>query len=537
MSTASCENPHPPDAFQSASSNGVPVPAAAAGTQPRSRVWALPHSIRTLTARRSRHRNADWHRTGPPGRNDDRTRRFSAMLALSDVACLLVCMVIAVEARLLVPLFDRRTQIAEVVAPFAGVILASWLLGLWWSGAYDTGQIGAGTQEFRRVARASVLTAGALGITAYLFQYPLPRGFFLILFVIGTPALVLERAGMRELLKLLRRHGRFRRTVLLAGDEAHMLDLYAVLSRENWLGLDVVGILPTGRLAGPELSGLSQLGTPADCLAAVRGTGASLVIFAEGSFGRAAQFSLLARELEYESAQLVVVPALTDISAQRMTAQMYAGMPLVFIEKPKAREARTWFKRAFDIVGASLLLLAVSPIMLATAIAIKADDGGSIIFRQSRVGLGGRTFGFLKFRSMVAGADAMLGDLAASNEASGALFKIRKDPRITRVGEVIRRYSIDELPQLINVLRGDMSLVGPRPALESEVSTYAEPVNRRLAVLPGLTGLWQVSGRSDLSWDDAVRLDLYYVDNWTFSGDLIILLRTLRAVLSRDGAY
>lgn len=505
--------------------------------QPRSRVRTLPRRIRAVITRDGR--RGVGHPPGgrPSRRRSDGTRSFTALLPWADALCLVLCTVVAVEARLMLPLFDPDSEIATLVAPFAVVILTLWLAALWWRGAYDTGQIGSGAPEFRRVAEACVVTSAALGITAYLFQYPLPRGFFLILFAVGAPALLLERFCLREALKSLRRSGRFRSGVLLAGDERHMLDLNAVITREDWLGFDVVGVLPVGELHDEGLLAIPDLGTPAQCLEAVQSTGASLVIFTEGSFERAAQFSLLARELEYENAQLVVVPALTDISASRMTARTMAGVPLVFVEKPKSREARAWLKRVFDVVGAGLLMLVVLPIMCATALAIKLDDGGPVIFRQRRVGLGGATFGFLKFRSMVIDADSMLVDLADSNEASGALFKIRHDPRITRVGRVIRRYSIDELPQLVNVLRGEMSLVGPRPALESEVSRYEDHVNRRLAVLPGLTGLWQVSGRSDLSWEDTVRLDLYYVDNWSFTQDVVILLRTLRAVLHREGAY
>ncbi|SER94340.1 Undecaprenyl-phosphate galactose phosphotransferase, WbaP/exopolysaccharide biosynthesis polyprenyl glycosylphosphotransferase [Propionibacterium cyclohexanicum] len=518
----------------------IPAPRgknpAVGGTQQRSRVWDPPQGIHAMTMRRRRRRSAA-PRGGPAPGYCDVTRRYAAAVSLVDTICLIACTIVAVELRLLLPFFDPPTQIAEVVAPFGLIILAAWLAALWWRGAYDTGQMGSGAQEFVRVAQASMLTAGTLGITAYLFRYPLPRGFFVVLFAIGIPALILERIALRELLKALRRRGLFRRRVLLGGDEAHMLDLHTVLSRESWLGLDVVGTLPSGTLTRPEFVELPRFGSPAECLAAVRATRASLVIFAEGSFERASQFSLLARQLEHESAQLVVVPALTDISAQRMTVQSLAGVPLVFIERPRAREARAWLKRGFDIVGASMLLLLASPIMAATALAIRMGDGGPVIYQQRRVGMGGTTFEFLKFRSMVVDADALRVNLTASNEASGALFKIHHDPRITPVGRIIRRYSIDELPQLVNVLRGEMSLVGPRPALESEVSRYEEHVNRRLAVPPGLTGLWQVSGRSDLSWEDAVRLDLYYVDNWSFTSDVTILLRTLRAVLSRDGAY
>ena len=214
-----------------------------------------------------------------------------------------------------------------------------------------------------------------------------------------------------------------------------------------------------------------------------------------------------------------------------------AGLSLVHVDRPRAIAAAQWSKRIFDIIGASMLLLMSAPIMAVVALAIKLEDGGSIFFKQPRVGRNGETFHMIKFRSMCVDAEAKLAALAAQSEGNGVLFKMARDPRVTRIGAFIRRFSIDEIPQFWNVFRGDMSLVGPRPALPKEVAQYDRDAVRRLDVRPGLTGLWQVSGRSDLPWDETVRLDSYYVDNWSFMQDLAIMLRTARAVVSSRGAY
>jgi exopolysaccharide biosynthesis polyprenyl glycosylphosphotransferase len=261
------------------------------------------------------------------------------------------------------------------------------------------------------------------------------------------------------------------------------------------------------------------------------------VVFAEGSFAAPADFRRMAWELEEQDVHMIVVPALTDISAQRLDVRPVAGLPLVDVDRPQAIEAARWIKRSADILGSAVLLLLASPVMALVALAIKLEDGGPVIFRQRRVGLKGDEFDCLKFRSMCIDAEARLAALAAQNEGAGPLFKLTRDPRITRVGRFIRRFSLDELPQLWNALRGDMSLVGPRPALPTEVAQYDSDTRRRLDVRPGLTGLWQVSGRSNLSWDDTVRLDLYYVDNWSMVQDLMILARTAKAVVGSSGAY
>jgi exopolysaccharide biosynthesis polyprenyl glycosylphosphotransferase len=207
------------------------------------------------------------------------------------------------------------------------------------------------------------------------------------------------------------------------------------------------------------------------------------------------------------------------------------------VERPELRGVRRLTKEAFDRTSAFLGILFLAPVLLGVALAVKVTSSGPVFFQQERIGRDGRRFGMLKFRSMVTGADRMVDDLAADSDGNGVLFKKKDDPRITRVGKVLRRYSIDELPQLINVVRGDMSLVGPRPPLQSEVERYGFDMHRRFLVKPGLTGLWQVSGRSDLSWDDSVRIDVRYVENWSLTFDFMILWKTAGAVLRGSGAY
>lgn len=225
------------------------------------------------------------------------------------------------------------------------------------------------------------------------------------------------------------------------------------------------------------------------------------------------------------------------MAGPRIHVRPVAGLPLLHVDQPEFAGSKRVGKAIFDLAGSALLLLVFAPVMAAVALAIRLDDGGPVIFRQTRIGRNGRPFTMLKFRSMVVEAEDLRSELDSVNEVDGALFKVRSDPRVTRVGRTLRRLSLDELPQLINVLRREMSLVGPRPPLADEVATYADDARRRLLVKPGLTGLWQVSGRSDLSWYDSVRLDLYYVENWSFTQDLLILWKTLKAVLARRGAY
>ncbi len=453
-----------------------------------------------------------------------------------DLVLILAATLTAVAGRNALPGLAAAKDVDDLVRPLSFGIALVWLVALGLFGSYSSRHLGSGTVEYKRVAIASSTVAGLLGITAYLAQYPLSRGFFVLLFAIGLPMLLGGRMLLRRLIHVTRRLGGLMTPVLVAGGMTHVDDVARVLRRESWLGYQVVGALTT-TTSDETATGVPVIGSLSDIVSVVSEVRPGAVIFAAGSFPSSADFRRMAWKLEELKVEMIVVPALTDVSAERLEVRPVAGLPLVHVERPQAMEASRWIKRAFDIIGSSLLILISAPMMALVAVSIKLEDRGPIIFRQARVGRRGESFDCLKFRSMVVDAEARLTQLQHQNEGNGILFKMAHDPRITRVGRFIRRYSLDEFPQFFNVFRGDMSLVGPRPALQSEVDRYDQDAMRRLHVRPGVTGLWQVSGRSDLSWEDTVRLDLYYVDNWSIIQDLSILAKTAGAVLGSRGAY
>jgi len=451
-----------------------------------------------------------------------------------DVGAIILAIAVSLQLRGLLP--AAAAQPGPEAAWTVPAIVVVWLLTMRQLGSYIPRHLRAGATEYKRVVTASLGTAGATGIACYLADYSFSRSFFIGLFTIGTASLVLTRFARRQLMHALHRKGYLRMPVIVAGASGHVDSVASVLSREKWLGYQVVGAL-TSDLAQHTPSGLPVFGRIADIAQVVLDHEAACVLFAEGAFSSPAEFRRMAWELEKLDVQMIVVPNLADISAQRLDVRPLAGLPLVDVERPQAVAATRWIKRAWDIAGSIFFITLLSPIMGAVVLAIWLEDRGPVLFRQVRVGRAGEQFYCLKFRSMVVNAEARLAELAAQNEGAGPLFKLTKDPRITRVGRFIRRYSLDELPQLWNVLRGDMSLVGPRPALPQEVAQYDSDARRRLDVRPGLTGLWQVSGRSNLSWEDTVRLDVYYVDNWSLVQDLMILAKTAKAVVGSAGAY
>ncbi|MFT3832730.1 MAG: sugar transferase [Micropruina sp.] len=415
-------------------------------------------------------------------------------------------------------------------------IPGAWMATLALCGAYALHHLQTGMVEYQRVALGSGLFAGAVGIGCYLTMSDLSRSFFILLFAIGIPAMLVGRLIRRRALMHLRARGLFQTSVLVAGSPSHIDEVARVLRREKWLGYQVVGAVTSAEIEETP-AGLPILGRVSDVVELIEDSSIDTVIFAEGSFPDSQHFKRMAWDLEDLDTQMIVVPALTDISSERLNPRPVAGLPLVYVERPQAVAASRWGKRAFDIIGSSILLLLSAPVMAVVALMVKLEDRGPVLFRQTRVGRRGEEFQCLKVRSMVVDAEARLAALQAQNEGAGVLFKMAKDPRITKIGGFIRRFSIDEVPQFWNVLRGDMSLVGPRPALPKEVALYDSDTVRRLDVRPGLTGLWQVSGRSNLPWDETVRLDIYYVDNWSIMQDLTILMRTARAVLGSSGAY
>ncbi|KQT92366.1 hypothetical protein ASG49_10020 [Marmoricola sp. Leaf446] len=431
-----------------------------------------------------------------------------------------------------------RAFAEEAVFVMLPLLILAWVASIYAFGGYRLEIFGAGLEEYKRVVTPSLATAAALGIVAYLFMLNLSRGFFVLTFLIGIPLLVAGRYALRRALHRARRAGQLQQRVLIAGTEGHVDEIASVLERETWLGYDVVGaVTPQASTKDTTGLGIPLLGDSRSLAQTAVDEGVDIVFLAGGAFSSAAEMRRLAWNLEHAAIQVVIAPSVTDVAAERVSVRPVGGLPLIHLEKPRGQDAVRRAKRAFDVVVSSLLLVAFAPLFAVATLSVFLHDRGPVLFRQQRVGRDGVSFHCLKFRTMVTNAEDLLAALHARQGYTGGLFKMTDDPRITGPGAWLRRYSIDELPQLVNVLRGDMSLVGPRPPLPHEVAQYDADMVRRLQVRPGMTGLWQVSGRSELSWSEAIRLDLYYVDNWSMVQDLTILMRTFNAVVGSRGAH
>ncbi|GEP40464.1 polyprenyl glycosylphosphotransferase [Nocardioides psychrotolerans] len=455
-----------------------------------------------------------------------------------DAAVITGSAILAAMGREGLHIFETPADVSTSLWMVGPLIVLGWIASIALVGGYAKSVFDAGPDEYKRVVRASFIAAGLIGVGCFMAKYQLSRGFFLLIFTIGLPALVLSRFIVRRAVHAARRRGALLHRVVIAGSSGHIDEIVHVLRRESWLGYHVIGALtPAHEVASETGAGIPVLGNCDDATSVVLTTEADIVFFASGALTSSRQLRRIAWDLEGKDVQVVVAPSVSDVSGERLRMRPVGGLPLVHIDSPRATDAARWGKRLFDLAGSAALIAALSPVFVMAALSIKLHDRGPVMFRQSRVGKGGERFSCLKFRSMVTDAEAQLARLAADGGADSVLFKMREDPRVTRPGRWLRRLSIDELPQLLNVFRGEMSLVGPRPPLPSEVAKYDGDTGRRLHVRPGITGLWQVSGRSDLSWDETVRLDLYYVDNWSMLQDLSILAKTTGAVFRSRGAY
>ncbi|MER5774780.1 sugar transferase [Streptomyces sp. NPDC002039] len=399
--------------------------------------------------------------------------------------------------------------------------------------------LGQGAEEFRRLGRslftaAVVLALGGIALTSHNIK--------LWIFV-AIPAIALVTMTERYLLRLWlhkqRKEGRCLRPVLAAGSPATVRDLIARTRKFPHLGWRVEAVCtPDGLwLDGDHLDGVPVVGRLTDVAGHVHRDGYRVVAVTPDPHWSPDRLQRLAWNLEGSDAEMVVAPVLMEVAGPRLHVDAVLGIPLLRVSMPIFTGARRAVKEVVDRLGAAVLLMLFTPLMALVALLVLVDSRGGVFYRQRRVGKDGREFTMVKFRTMVAGADRARAALAELNEGAGLLFKLRRDPRVTRVGSMLRRYSLDELPQLLNVLTGSMSLVGPRPPLPEESAAYGPDIRRRLLVKPGLTGLWQISGRSDLPWEEAVRLDLRYVEDWSLALDTVILWKTLRAVVQGQGAY
>ena len=466
----------------------------------------------------------------------------------------------------------RRYQLGLVVIDLVASGLAAWcsfwlrfgdssggpsnwavalLLPLLWvclvamNRAYEGRYVGVGSAEFQRIFHAFLYCVAVVAFTSFAAHADLARGFVLVALPAALGLDLLLRYAARKWLHRQRTAGRALTAVLVVGDPSAIADFSTLVRRDQYAGMRVVGAcVPSEVVVDPATVALLErlqiplLGDIDSVRTAVDFSGTDTVaVVSSGAIGPE-KLRWISWQLEGSSTDLVVSPGLIEVAGPRLHIQPVAGLPLLHVEEPEFSGFRRVLKSGFDRTVALLALVLLLPVLIVIAAAIRLTSSGPAFFRQTRVGRNGSTFTMIKFRSMYTDAEDRLADLLGeSQHGDGVLFKMRNDPRVTRIGNVLRKFSLDELPQLINVLNGTMSLVGPRPPLPREVERYEDHVLRRLLVKPGVTGLWQVSGRSELAWDESVRLDLRYVENWSIAGDMLILWKTLFTVVRGTGAY
>ncbi|WP_265522581.1 sugar transferase [Oerskovia flava] len=502
--------------------------------EPRRGLRQMIESARATTnAARIRAARAAFAATG--WRDDYRRKTL-----LSDAAAVLVAVGLAYVLRFgelsNQPLYSD-IGIGYVVLTV--LIAGGWMLALTLQKSRDTRIIGSGPTEYQRVFDASWKLFAILTILAFATGTQVARGYLLFAFPVGLAGIFLGRYCWRQWLHAQRAHGRYKSAVLAIGYRDQAERLIRDLNDRDESGYQVVGVcIPTGQFAeGETVLGVPILGDLHQAGSIAAQVNADSVAVSGSGTITADVVRRLGWELEPRGVDLMLTAELADVAGPRITITPAETVALLHVDAPRFTGPKFVVKSVTDWLGAALLTIVLLPMLLGVAVAVAVTSRGPVFYTQDRVGRNGKTFPMYKFRSMRVGADAEVVKLEEQSDGAGPLFKMRNDPRVTPLGRILRRYSIDELPQILNVLRGDMSLVGPRPPLPREVSAYEQRMRRRLLVKPGLTGLWQVGGRSDLSWEQSVRLDVYYVENWTVFGDFLILARTARAVLSGSGAY
>ncbi|WP_348788987.1 sugar transferase [Leifsonia sp. NPDC080035] len=478
-------------------------------------------------------------------------RRYKQRLVVTDTVLVLASTIGAVFLRF--GFDDADTTAAGFRTGYLTIsltIAATWLLALAVYHTRDARVVGVGVTEYRRVIASSALTFGILAIVFLVAKVDIARGYFVLALPSGMLAVLFGRWLWRKWLSGQRLFDHYLSRALVVGRFTDVDYVVRQIHQKSGAAYNVVGAaLDTGKRKGQkkEAAMRRRISSPdrevpivsdlEGVAAAAARLGVDTVIVAGRALSGGEFIRRLAWQLEGTATELVLASPLTDVAGPRIHFRPVEGLPLIHVEIPQFEGTKHVLKRGFDMIATSIGLLLLTPLLLAVAIAIKLDDGGPVLFAQERVGRNGETFRMYKFRSMVIDAEARLAALQTQNEGNGLLFKMKDDPRITRIGRTLRKFSLDELPQLFNVLFGDMSLVGPRPPLPAEVARYDDDVHRRLYIKPGLTGMWQVNGRSDLSWDESVRLDLYYVENWSLTGDLVIIWRTAKVLAHPVGAY
>jgi len=435
------------------------------------------------------------------------------------------------------PFLDSRAPGAKLDYALLTLIFTPVWIGLFWLyGLYEPRQVLSPVNEFKQVFHGVIAGVVVIFMADSIFNLNLARGWALLALATGLIVVAGERLAVRKVLHFLRRRGGDTTRTIILGANHEARTVARTLEREAWLGYSIVGFVDDQLAAGEELgAGHTVIGSTRDLKELIDHFGANLVLVASSAVDTG-RLNRLLWELQSVDVDLQITSGTLDLMASRMTVQSVAGVPLLFVRRTGISRGQLLLKRTTDVVVSAVGLILLSPFLVAIALWIKKNSEGGAFFKQSRAGREGESFVCWKFRTMVHDAEARLVELEHLSEGPGLLFKLKDDPRVTKPGRFLRRYSLDELPQLWNVLRGEMSLVGPRPALVSEVEQYDDWVRNRLQVKPGMTGLWQVSGRTETSFADYVRYDLFYIQNWSLSLDVWILWRTFRAVFSAEGA-
>jgi exopolysaccharide biosynthesis polyprenyl glycosylphosphotransferase len=464
-------------------------------------------------------------------------RRQVRARRLTDFLVVLVATAASVGFGVMTELYSAQAGSTDVVV--AAALALVWFAALRARRVPEFRTVGRGT-EFRRAAVATLIAFGLLAVVNGFVDIEGIRAYLIVGLPVGLTLLLGGRLFWQRRLDADRAIGLSLPRALIVGSAADIDFVAEQFGRAAAPKYVVAGVVFSDGL--PESDAMTSTGFPAfDGINAVTDAiaiaNADVVILA-GHPGDGGEFvRALSWRLESSPAELVLAWCLDSVDGSRMHFDTANGLPMTHVASPSFSGGKHHVKRAMDVVLAGAALLVLSPLLAVIAVLIRRDSEGPVFFRQERVGVDGSRFTMIKFRTMVTTAEADLVALMAQDEGNGVLFKLRADPRVTRIGATLRRFSLDELPQLWNIFIGDMSLVGPRPPLAREVAQYDDRAQRRLYIKPGLTGAWQVGGRSDLSWEESVRLDLHYVENWSVLGDLRIMLRTVGVVVRPVGAY
>ena len=497
--------------------------AQATATQPKGRrVPATPARIGWSETHSRRDR---------PHLRRDPLRVYAVRAVILDILAITIAGITGFILRWAIP-FDVSVTDATYVG-LVVIVIASWMAALTFRGAYDTRVLGVGSEEFKRVVAATATVFGAVAVVVFAFKLDLSRGFVLITAVVGLALLLGVRWTLRAWLRHERRYGHFLHRTVVVGSGPQQSEIVDLLDRDPVAGFVVVDVIdePVDALDDSVLDGWLD-----EVMARISLADADTVAVAGGGQISQGVVQRLAWRLEGPRVDLLVAPTVGDVAGPRITMRMAADLPLLHLDEPHLTGPKRAIKRTLDIIFGTLLLLVFLPFMIIAAVGVKLTSKGPMLYAQERVGRGGQLITVRKFRTMIVGADQMR-DAVIGEPDTGIKDRYRRDPRITPFGRFLRRWSIDETPQVFNVLRGSMSLVGPRPVLIEELPLLGDADHRRHLTKPGLTGLWQVSGRKQVDWDERMRMDLDYVEHWSPALDLVIVAKTVKAVLAGDGAY